>query len=65
MGFGSEREVQEGGDICIPMPDSCWIYGRNPHNIVKQLYKFKFKKSNMNDIHPSKFIFSINPYTTI
>ena len=23
-GVGGEREVQEGGDICIPMTDSCW-----------------------------------------
>ena len=22
-GEGAEREVQEGGDICIPMADSC------------------------------------------
>ena len=22
-GVGSAREVQEGGDICIPMTDSC------------------------------------------
>ena len=21
---GDEREVQEGGDICIPITDSCW-----------------------------------------
>jgi len=30
-----EREVQGvGGDICIPMADSC---GRNQFNIIKQL----------------------------
>ena len=23
-GEGDGREVQEGGDICIPMADSCW-----------------------------------------
>ena len=34
MGFGGEMEVQEEGDICISMADSCWIYGRNQHNIV-------------------------------
>ena len=22
-GMGGEKEVQEGGDICIPMVDSC------------------------------------------
>ena len=23
-GEGDEREAQKGGDICIPMADSCW-----------------------------------------
>ena len=23
-GVGDGREVQEGGDICIPMADPCW-----------------------------------------
>ena len=23
-GVGGGREVQEGGDICIPVADSCW-----------------------------------------
>ena len=23
-GEGDEKEVQKGGDICIPMADSCW-----------------------------------------
>ena len=23
-GAGDEREVQKGGDICIPMADPCW-----------------------------------------
>ena len=23
-GEGNGREVQKGGDICIPMADSCW-----------------------------------------
>ena len=23
-GEGDGREVQKGGDICIPMADSCW-----------------------------------------
>ena len=23
-GLGGGREVQEGGDICMPMVDSCW-----------------------------------------
>ena len=36
-GVGGGREVQEGGDICTPMADSLLMYGRNKHNIVKQL----------------------------
>ena len=27
--LGGRREFQEGGDICIPMTDSCCLYGRN------------------------------------
>ena len=23
-GVGTEKEVQEGGDVCIPSVDSCW-----------------------------------------
>ena len=28
-GDGDEREVGEGGDICIPMADSCWYLAEN------------------------------------
>ena len=35
-GVGGGREVQEGGDVYIPMVDSSW-HGRNQHNIAKQL----------------------------
>ena len=28
-GEGDGREVQEGGDICIPMADSCWYLTEN------------------------------------
>ena len=28
-GEGDGREVQEGGDICIPMADSCWYLAEN------------------------------------
>ena len=24
MGEGDGREVQKGGDVCMPMADSCW-----------------------------------------
>ena len=26
-GVGGEKEVQEGGDMCVPMADSCWCMG--------------------------------------
>ena len=28
-GEGNGREVQKGGDICIPMADSCWRLTEN------------------------------------
>jgi len=28
-GEGDGREVQEGGDMCIPMADSCWCFTEN------------------------------------
>ena len=33
-GVRGRREVQEGGDICIPMADSCWCMVET--NTVKQ-----------------------------
>ena len=30
------REVQNGGDMCTPMADSCW-FDRKQQNSVKQL----------------------------
>ena len=33
---GGGREFQEGGDICILLAVTL-LYGRNQHNIVKQL----------------------------
>ena len=29
VGEGDGREVQKGGDICIPMADSCWCLTEN------------------------------------
>ena len=28
-GEGDGREVQEGGDMCVPMADSCWYLAEN------------------------------------
>ena len=36
-GEGDGREVQMGGDMCIPMADSCWGLTENNQNFVKQL----------------------------
>ena len=36
-GVAGGREVQEGRDICMLVAHSQLLYGRNPHNIVKQL----------------------------
>ena len=47
-GKGGEREIQEGGDICVPMADSCSCLTKQ--NSIKQLsftkkYIHFFKKS--------------------
>ena len=34
-GEGGEREIQEGGDICVPMADSCSCLTKQ--NSIKQL----------------------------
>ena len=42
-GEGVEREVQKGGDICIPMADSCWVWQKTTKfckAIILQLKKF-------------------------
>ena len=51
--MGGGREVQEGGDMYTPMADFMLLYGRNQHNIVKQLSsnkKFKTKKEYWNKL---------------
>ena len=42
-GEADGREVQEGGDICIPKADSCWFLAEKQQNSVEQL---SFKKEN-------------------
>ena len=41
---GDGREVWEGGDMDVPMADSCWCMTEKPQNSVKQL-SFNLKKS--------------------
>ena len=34
---GDGRDVQEAGDMGIPVADSCWCLTKNPQNSVKKL----------------------------
>ena len=45
-GEGDGREVQKGGNICIPMADSCWGLTENRKKSVKQLSFNKKKIKN-------------------
>ena len=48
-GMGGGREVPEGGDICLPMNDSCWCMAEiNQHckATIFQCKKFKKKKES-------------------
>ena len=41
-GVGGGREVQEGGDMCIPMADSCWCMAEMKlkiSNFLKRIWK--------------------------
>ena len=47
-GVGSGREIQEGGDVHIPMSDSCW-YMAETNAVLESNYapmKNKFKKEH-------------------
>ena len=49
LGVGGGREVQEGGDICIPMADSCCCMAETIQHckaIILQLKINKLKKRN-------------------
>ena len=41
---GDGREVWEGGNMDVPMADSCWCMTEKPQNSVKQL-SFNLKKN--------------------
>ena len=36
-GEGDGREIWEGGDMGVPMANSCWYMTKKPQNSVKQL----------------------------
>ena len=47
LGMGSGKKVQDGGDICIPMVDSCWLWQKPTQycqTIILQLKINKFFK---------------------
>ena len=52
-GVGNGREDQKGGDMCIPMADSCWDFDRKQQNSVKQLY-FSLKKRKLSGVKPGR-----------
>ena len=45
--LASRREVQEGGDICIPMGDSCWCMAET-NTILQSNYPLIEKKKKRN-----------------
>ena len=61
-GVAGGREIQEGGDICMPMTDSCWIM-QKPMQYCKtillqlkinKLYFFRKEKLQVDIIHKAK-----------
>ena len=53
---GDGREVQKGGDISIPMADSCGGLDRKQQNSVKQL-SFHFKKKCSGKVTRANLLF--------
>lgn len=51
---GLGREALEGGDICIHIADSCCCTAETKYYIVKQLYKFFFRKHRVEIISISQ-----------
>ena len=45
-GVGSGREIQEGGDICILMADSCCHMAEPTQHCKAIILQIKFKKRN-------------------
>ena len=71
-GVGDRREVQEGGDICIPMGDSCFDVWQKPTQYCKatvlqlKINKLKTLPSRYNLSSKSKasFYLYIIPYSS-
>ena len=53
-GEGDGREVQKGGDICIPMADSCW--GLPDNNILWSNYSSIRKNLKSHSFHISALV---------
>ena len=50
-GEGHGREAQKGGDICIPMADSCWGLTENNKILQSNNPLIKKKESGIQNIH--------------
>ena len=46
-GVGGRRQVQEGGNIRIPMADSCWQKPTKYCKAITLQFKNKFKKDSL------------------
>ena len=54
---GGGEEVQEGGDICIPMANSCWCVAENKPNCKAIMHQLKINKFFKKEI---KWLININ-----
>ena len=57
-GEGGRREVQEGGDICKPMADSCWCMAetiKSNYPLIKNEIKLCLKKKKDSYRVPSSY----------
>ena len=49
-GEGNGREVQKGGDICIPMADSCEVWRKTAKFCKAIILQYKIKRKQKNKI---------------
>ena len=61
--LGDGREVQGGGDICIPVADSCWCMAET-HRILQSNYS-PIKKKIKNTLIPHDFSFEFKSFNSL